>query len=68
MTPATTLGGLPEADRKRLQVVSTTTIRAPSQEKLKKELFYKGTTLGPPPDTTVVPATMPPSRPGSPRA
>jgi hypothetical protein len=48
VAPATTLAGLPEADRKRLQVVTTTTIAAPTAEKLKDSYFDPGTTINPP--------------------
>jgi hypothetical protein len=45
VTPATTLAGLPEADRKRIQVVTTTAIKAPTKDELKTKYFDKGTTL-----------------------
>jgi hypothetical protein len=53
VTPATTLAGLDAADRKRIQVVTTTAISAPTKEELKDKYFDKGTTLNPPSDTTV---------------
>jgi hypothetical protein len=45
VTPATTLAGLSEADRKRIQVVTTTAIKAPTNDELKNKYFAKGTTL-----------------------
>jgi hypothetical protein len=45
VTPATTLAGLAEADRKRIQVVTTTAIKAPTKDELKTKYFDKGTTL-----------------------
>jgi len=53
-TPATTLAGLPEADRKRIQVVTNTVRAAPSAAELRDTYFDKGTTLGGPSDTAVV--------------
>ncbi len=43
-TPATTLAGLPEADRKRIQVVSTTAFSVPGL----KSKFDKGTSINAP--------------------
>ena len=45
VTPATTLAGLAEADRKRIQVVTTTAIKAPTKDELKTKYFDKGVTL-----------------------
>jgi hypothetical protein len=45
VTPATTLAGLAAADRKRIQVVTTTAIKAPTKDELKTKYFDKGTTL-----------------------
>lgn len=53
VTPATTLAGLSEADRKRIQVVTTTPQAAPTAAELKDKYFDKGTTLGGPSDTTI---------------
>lgn len=53
VTPATTLAGLADADRKLIQVVTTTSISAPTKEELKDKYFDKGTTLGAPSDTTI---------------
>lgn len=61
VSPATTLAGLPEADRKRIQVVSTTTLTAPTADELKDKYFDKGTTLGGPADTTIAMDTSVPA-------
>jgi len=52
-TPATTLAGLPEADRKRIQVVTNTVQAAPSAAELRGTYFDKGTTIPGPSDTTI---------------
>ena len=53
VTPATTLAGLPETDRKLIQVVTNTKRTAPTKDELKDKYFDKGTTLGGPSDTTI---------------
>jgi len=61
VTPATTLAGLREADRKRIQVVTTTPVTAPTKAELKDKYFDKGTTITGPVSVAVdtsVPATL----------
>lgn len=57
VTPATTLAGLPEADRKRIQVVTTTPVPTPDKDKLKA--VFEATSISSPADSVATDASVP---------